>query len=69
MRWLIDAYKNLSPKTEFFTNYFDKLAGSSTLREQIIAGENEKEIRKTWQPDLNAFKKIRKNYLLYPDFE
>ena len=69
LRWLIDAYKNLSPKTEFFTNYFDKLAGSSTLREQIIAGKSEKEIRKTWQPDLNAFKKIRKNYLLYPDFE
>ncbi len=69
LQWLIDAYKNLSPKTEFFTNYFDKLAGSSMLREQIIAGKSEKEIRKTWQPDLNAFKKIRKNYLLYPDFE
>ena len=69
LQWLIDAYKILSPETEFFSNYFDKLAGSNMLREQIIAGENEKEIRKTWQPDLNAFKKIRKNYLLYPDFE
>ncbi len=69
LQWLIDAYKNLSPETEFFTSYFDKLAGSSMLREQIIAGKSEKEIRKSWQPDLDAFKKIRKKYLIYPDFE
>ena len=67
--WLIEAYKNLSSKTEFFTNYFDKLAGNSKLREQIIAGKSETEIRKSWQPDLDAFKKIRNKYLLYPDFE
>jgi len=67
--WLIEAYKNLNLKTDFFTSYFDKLAGSSKLREQIISGQNEAEIRKSWQPDLEAFKKIRKKYLLYPDFE
>jgi len=67
--WLLEAYKNLNSKTEFFTNYFDKLAGNSMLREQITAGLSETEIRKSWQPDLNEFKKIRKKYLLYPDFE
>ena len=67
--WLIEAYKNLNSKTEFFTKYFDKLAGNSKLREQIIARISETEIRKSWQPDLDAFKKIRKKYLLYPDFE
>jgi uncharacterized protein YbbC (DUF1343 family) len=67
--WLIDAYKNIGEKTEFFNSYFDKLAGNSKLREQIIAGKSETEIHKSWQPDLGAFKKIRKKYLLYPDFE
>ena len=67
--WLIDAYKNLNSKTEFFINYFDKLAGNSKLREQIIAGKSETEIRKSWQPALDNFRKIRKKYLLYPDFE
>jgi len=67
--WLIGAYKNIGSKTEFFNAYFDNLAGNSKLREQIIAGKSETEIRKSWQPDLDAFKEIRKKYLLYPDFE
>jgi len=66
--WLLDTYKKLHTKTDFFTSYFDKLVGDSTLREQIIAGKNEKEIRKTWQPGIADFMKIRKKYLLYPDF-
>jgi uncharacterized protein YbbC (DUF1343 family) len=69
LKWLLESYKNLNSKTEFFNNYFDKLAGNTKLREQIIAGKGETEIRKSWQPDLDAFKKIRKKYLLYPDFE
>lgn len=69
LKWLIETYKSLNTQTEFFTNYFDKLAGSKNLREQIIAGKTETEIRKSWQPDLEAFKEIRKKYLLYPDFE
>ena len=36
--------------------------------QQIIAGKTEKEIRESWQPELDAFKKIRKKYLLYADF-
>jgi uncharacterized protein YbbC (DUF1343 family) len=67
--WLLDLYKRLSPKTEFFTPFFDKLAGSDVLRKQIIAGKTEEEIRKSWEKDIAAFKKIRKKYLLYPDFE
>jgi uncharacterized protein YbbC (DUF1343 family) len=69
LSWLIEAYKNLNSKTEFFTKNFDKLAGNSKLREQIIGGKTETEIRKSWQPELDSFKKIRKKYLLYPDFE
>ncbi|MCF8364360.1 MAG: DUF1343 domain-containing protein, partial [Bacteroidales bacterium] len=37
--------------------------------QQIISGLNEEQIRESWQPKLENFKKIRKKYLLYPDFE
>jgi uncharacterized protein YbbC (DUF1343 family) len=67
--WLIASYKVLPDKATFFNAYFDKLAGSSDLRLQIIAGNDEETIRKSWQEDIMKFKKIRKKYLLYPDFE
>ena len=53
----------------FFTraNWFDLLAGNSTLRMQIVQGLSEEEIRATWQPDLEQYKAMRKKYLLYPE--
>ena len=66
---LIEVYKQFPQKDKFFTPFFDKLAGTKTLREQIIAGKTAEEIQQSWQEDLDAFKKIRKKYLLYPDFE
>jgi len=65
LTWLISSYKYLSSKTEFFNNYFDKLAGTEELRKQIIAGKSPQDIRESWQEDLEAFKKIREKYLLY----
>ena len=69
LSWLLDAYNTLCPQTDFFKPYFDKLAGSALLRQQIEAGMNEKEIRQSWQTGLQEFKKIREKYLLYDDFE
>jgi len=66
---LIEAYKNYPNKGKFFTSFFDKLAGNKSLREQIIAGKTAEDIRTSWKKDLDTFKKIRKKYLLYPDFE
>jgi uncharacterized protein YbbC (DUF1343 family) len=37
--------------------------------EQLKSGKSAEEIRASWQPGLIAFKKIRKKYLLYKDFE
>ena len=45
--------------------FFNRLAGTSKLREQIYAGWTAKEIRATWQPGLQEFRKIRQKYLLY----
>ena len=67
--WLLDAYDEMGKKEEFFNAYFDKLAGSDQLRKQILAGKDKYTIRASWKKDLEAFKKIRKKYLLYPNFE
>lgn len=48
------------------TGFFDRLAGTSSLREQLNKGWSAKEIRHSWSKGLNEFKAIRKKYLLYP---
>lgn len=63
--WLSDMYKRFPDKASFFTSYFDKLAGNSTLRKQITEGVPEDKIRESWKPGLESFLTIRKKYLLY----
>ena len=65
LEWIIDAYNAYPDKEKFFTGYFDTLAGSSTLREQIISGMDADEIRQTWKEELDKFEQVRKKYLLY----
>jgi len=78
IKWLIEAYRLFPVKDSFFIipksglpekAFFTKLAGNATLMQQVKAGTPEADIRKTWEPGLAQFKKIRKKYLLYPDFE
>jgi len=69
LEWLVQAFKWYPEKDKFFTPFFEKLAGTNQLREQIDEGLTAAEIRASWQNDIKAFKKIRKKYLLYPDFE
>jgi uncharacterized protein YbbC (DUF1343 family) len=69
LNWIIDFYKKLSKGDKFFISYFEKLSGTSKLREQIKKGLSEKEIKQTWKKDIEVYKKIRIKYLLYPDFE
>ncbi|MFM1875625.1 MAG: hypothetical protein RL266_1362, partial [Bacteroidota bacterium] len=67
LEWLVSAYQNYPEKEKFFDKkFFDLLAGSSELREQIVAGKTADEIRETWQTELIEFKMKRKKYLLYP---
>lgn len=65
LKWLIKAYANTSDKTVFFNDFFTKLAGTKKLQEQIIEGVSEKDIRKSWETDLNTFKEMRMKYLIY----
>ncbi|PHN01418.1 exo-beta-N-acetylmuramidase NamZ family protein [Flavilitoribacter nigricans] len=66
LSYLIDFYRNFPDKDKFFKKYFDTLAGGKDLREQIIAGKTEAEIRAGWQEGLEKYRQIRQKYLLYP---
>ncbi|MDD5694884.1 MAG: DUF1343 domain-containing protein [Bacteroidales bacterium] len=71
LSWLINHYQFwnefVNDRGSFFNDYFDKLAGNSTLRQQIIEGNTEDQIRASWQEGLIKFKSIRQKYLLYPE--
>lgn len=69
LNWLIGMYE-ASPYGEgLFTPFFDKLVGTNKVREAIVAGKSEEEIRATWKDGLDGFMKIRGKYLLYTDFD
>jgi len=71
LSWLIELYNSYPDKDKFFKKgsndsyYFDKLAGTTKLREQVIAGKTEDEIRASWEPALSQYKEIRKKYIIY----
>jgi uncharacterized protein YbbC (DUF1343 family) len=69
LEWLLFAYSNTPREIEFFNNFFSRLAGTSQLRKMIENGMTAGEISASWQEDIEKFKRIRRKYLLYDDFE
>lgn len=65
LNWIINCYNETSDKEKFFNSFFDKLAGTNQLRNDIVDGKNESEIKKGWQKDLKKFLQIRQKYLIY----
>lgn len=65
---ILEAYRTYQGQN-FFNSFMIKLTGTKELEEQIKAGLSEDEIKQSWQEGLEQFKKIRKKYLLYQDFE
>ena len=67
LNYLISMYQNFPNQGEFFlkNNFFDKLAGNDVLRQQIINGLSESEIRASWQAGLEKYRTMRQKYLLY----
>jgi uncharacterized protein YbbC (DUF1343 family) len=67
LKYLLYFYEKSGLGEKFFTSpsFFDKLAGTDSLRLAIIAGKSEKEIRDSWEPGLVQYRKMRQNYLLY----
>ncbi|MBO0948673.1 exo-beta-N-acetylmuramidase NamZ family protein [Fibrella forsythiae] len=73
LSWMIELYKAYPDKERFFDRSqskqmgdINKLAGTEKFKQQIIAGVSEADIRKSWEPGLSTYKKMRKKYLLYP---
>jgi uncharacterized protein YbbC (DUF1343 family) len=69
LSWVIDAWKELKGQHSFFNNYFNTLAGTDKLRKQIEQGLKGKQIEESWFNEIESYKKIRINYLIYPDFK
>ncbi len=67
LHYLIDMYKAFPDKEKFFVPHFARWAGNELLAQQIKDGLSEEQIRESWQKELNAYKEIRKKYLLYPE--
>jgi len=74
LQWIMELYKAHPYKEKFFDsklsrqmNNIEIQTGSGLFRQQIIDGKPEKEIRDSWEPGLTEYKKMRLQYLLYPD--
>jgi uncharacterized protein YbbC (DUF1343 family) len=73
IQWIKELYAAYPNKEKFFDykqskeiGNVDFRTGDSRFKEQIIAGVPEEEMRKSWEPGLSNYKKMRTKYLLYP---
>jgi uncharacterized protein YbbC (DUF1343 family) len=73
IQWMMELYKAFPDKEKFFDfsqskemGNINKLSGTTLFKEQIIAGTSEEDIRKSWEPGLSQYKKMREKYLIYP---
>jgi len=71
LKYFLDFYNQFEKEDDFLTRerWFNLLAGTDNLIQKIRNGRDEEEIKKSWKPDLEKYKEVRKKYLLYPDFE
>jgi len=67
--YVIELYKQFTNKDKFFTSFFDQLIGDPAIKQMIIDGKTDTEIKNSWKKETDDFKVIRKKYLLYKDFE
>lgn len=65
LEYLIDAYNDLNIGDEFFTKFFELLAGRGDIRGMIEQGMSADEIKATWADDVKRFREQRRPYLLY----
>ena len=67
LNYLLEFYRLSTDKARFFGKYFGELSGTDSLQAQIMAGKTEAQIRRSWEPGLGNYKKLRRQYLLYPE--
>lgn len=61
------AYQSAGIADKFFSraSWFDLLMGTNQVRLDILGGKTEKEIRSRWTKELEAYRQMRKKYLIY----
>lgn len=62
---LIEARRLAGEHWEWLPGHFDRLAGTSRLRQQIEAGASLEEATSEWRDQLATFNQLRARYLLY----
>ncbi len=69
LNYFIDFYNKSKDKSKFISRkrFFDLLAGTESLRKQIETGKTKEEIVESWTDNLNNYKEMRKQYLIYPE--
>lgn len=67
LKYLFYFFNKMGKSESFFSSpsFFDHLAGTDTLRKQMLAGQTETQIRASWEPALKAYSQMRLRYLLY----
>lgn len=67
LSYFLQFYKVMNQGAAFFSRarWFDQLMGNSQVREEIIKGKSEEEIKSGWQMELDKYKKMREKYVLY----
>lgn len=72
LQWMKELYKAHPHKEKFFNSKLSKqmvdigkLSGTPLFHKQIMNGVSEAAIRKSWEPGLSKYKKMRLKYLLY----
>ena len=64
--YIIKTIRHSYPEIfEFHSDYFDKIMGTSGVRESIEAGMDIKRVFESYRLELNEFSDLRKSYLLY----
>lgn len=69
LKYILEYYSKAPDKFFARPDFFDLLAGTDKLREQISEGWTEEQMRDSWKEELAEYKNMRKKYLLYEDFE
>jgi len=64
-----EVYRADPDKFAWRQAHFDRLCGTATIREAIIAAESLTSLKKRWENECQAFRKLRHQYLLYPPHE
>ena len=69
LNFLKQGFEDLDLGETFFleNNFINLLAGTDELKNQILQGSSDEQIRASWEPELSEYKIMRKKYLLYAE--